>query len=55
MTKLFRLTRRKDAMRVEYVTRTCILAREIWEQMGLPFLYEKITESMWRAMERVVR
>ena len=29
------------------------MARKIWEQMDLHFLYEKIAESMWRAMERV--
>ena len=28
-------------------------ARKIWIQMELPFLYEIIAESMWRAMEWV--
>ena len=32
------------------VTRTSILATEIWVKMKLPFLYEKIAESLWRAM-----
>ena len=35
---------------VKYHTRTCNMARKIWIQMGLPFLYERIEESMWRAM-----
>ena len=26
------------------------MARKIWTQMGVPFLYERIAESMWRAM-----
>ena len=26
------------------------MARKIWIQMGLPFLYEVIAESMWRAV-----
>ena len=33
-----------------YHTRTCNMARKIWIKMGLPFLYERIAESMWRAM-----
>ena len=51
MTRLFRLKRRKDETWVEYHTRTCNMATKIWVQMGLPFLYEKIAESVWRAME----
>ena len=29
------------------------MARKIWEQVNLPFLFEKIAESMWRAMRWV--
>ena len=50
MIKLFRLKRQKDETWVEYHTRTCNLARKIWVKMKLPFLYEKVAESMWRAM-----
>ena len=53
MTRLFRLKRRKDETWVEYHARTCNMARKIWVQMGLPFLCEKIAESMWRATEWV--
>ena len=48
MTKLFRLKRQKEETRVEYQTRTSIMARKIWVQMKLPFLCEQIAESMWR-------
>ena len=53
MTRLFRLKRLKDETWVEYHARTCNMARKIWVQMGLPFLCEKIAESMWRATEWV--
>ena len=45
------LEKQKEETWVEYQTRTSIMARKIWVQMKLPFLYEKIAESMWRAME----
>ena len=51
MTKLFRLKRQKEETWVEYQTRTSIMARKIWVQVRLPFLFAKIAESMWRAME----
>ena len=41
VTKLFRLKRQKDETWVEYRTRTSIMARKMWVQMKLPFLYEK--------------
>ena len=50
MMRLFRFSRGKDQTWVEYHTRTCNLDRKRWIQMGLPFLYEIIAESMWRAM-----
>ena len=50
ITRLFRLQKQKDETWVEYHTRTCIVARKIWVQMDLPFLFEKIAEVMWRAM-----
>ena len=31
-------------------TRTCNMGRKIWIEMGLPFLYESVAESMWRVM-----
>ena len=43
MMRLFRFGRRKEE------TRSCKEARKTWIQMGLPFLYETIAESMWRA------
>ena len=53
MTKLFRLRRQKDETWVECHTRTCMMARIIWGQTNLSFLYEKIAEGMWRAMGSV--
>ena len=50
MARLFRLTRPKNQSWVDYHARTFLIARKIWVQMGLPFLCEKIAESMWRAM-----
>ena len=50
MTRLFQFRRHKDDTWVDYHTRTCNLAREIWTKMGLPFLCERITENTWRAM-----
>ena len=41
----------KEETWVEYQTRTSIMARKMWVQMGLPFLYGKAAESMWRALE----
>ena len=41
MTRLFRLKRQKDETWVENHTRTCNMAKKIWVQMGLPFLFEK--------------
>ena len=40
----------KEETWVECQTRTSIKARKMWVQMKLPFLYEKIAESMWRSM-----
>ena len=51
MTKLFCLKRQKEETWVDYQTRTSIMARKIWVKLKLLFLYEKIAESMWRAME----
>ena len=51
MTKLFQLKRRKEETWVEYQTTTSIMARKIWEQMGLPFLCEKLQKVFgqpWR-------
>ena len=53
MIRLFRFKRNKDETWVAYHTRTCEMAKNIWTQVGLPFLYEIIPESMWRAMEWV--
>ena len=50
MLRLFRFTREKEETLVDYYARTCKTARKIWVQMCLPFLYEVIAESMWRAM-----
>ena len=44
MTRLFRLKRQKDETWVEHHTRTCNMARKIRVQMGLLFLYEKMTK-----------
>ena len=49
---LFRFKRHKDETWVAYHT-TCEMAKKIWIQMGLPFLFERIAESMWRALEWV--
>ena len=39
--------RQKEETWVDYRARTCKIARKIWTQMGLPFVYEvKIAESM---------
>ena len=53
VTRLFRSKRRKDETWVEYHKRTCKMTRKMWVQMSLPFLFEKIEESMWRSMEWV--
>ena len=53
MLRLFRFTRKKRETLVDYYARACKTARKIWVQMCLPFLYEVIAESMWRAMGRV--
>ena len=53
MMSLFRFKRVKDETWVEYHTRCCRAAKNIWVQMGLPLLYEIIAESMWRAVGRV--
>ena len=50
MMRLFRFKRKKDETWVKFHARTCIMARNICIQMGLPFLHEKFAESMWRAM-----
>ena len=52
MTKSFLLERQKEGTWVEYETRTSTMARKIWVQMKLPFLFlkKKIAESVWRAM-----
>ena len=42
MTRLFRLEDEKEKTWVEYNTRTCTVAREIWVQMGLPFCVGKL-------------
>ena len=48
--RLFHFNRHKEETWVDCHTRTCNMARKIWIQMGLPFLYEVIAENMWRAM-----
>ena len=50
MLRPFRIKRHKEGTLVDYHTRTCNVARKIWIQMGLPFLFERIAESTWRAM-----
>ena len=50
MTILFSLERQEETW-VEYQTRTSIMARKFWVKMKLPFLYDRIAESMRRAME----
>ena len=50
MMRLFRSKRGKDETWVEYHPRCCKATRKIWIQMGLPFRFETIAESMWRAM-----
>ena len=40
----------KEETLVDYHARTCKTPRKMWVQMCLPFLYEVIAESMWRAM-----
>ena len=50
MMRLFRFKRRTDEPWVEFHTRCCKTVRKIWIQIGLPFLHDKIAESMWRAM-----
>ena len=50
MLRLFRFKRRQEEAWVDYHARTCKMARNIWTQMALPFLYEEVAESMWRAM-----
>ena len=42
--------KRQEETWCEYQTRTSIMARKIWVQMKFSFLYEKIAESMRRAM-----
>ena len=49
MLRLFRFKRHEETW-LNYHTRTCNMARKIWIKMGLPFLFEKIAESMWRAI-----
>ena len=44
------LKRKKEETSVDYQTRTSIMARKIWVKMKLPFLFEEVAESMWRAM-----
>ena len=46
----FRFKRNKEETWVDYHTRTCNTARQIWIQMGLPFLHEVTAECIWRAM-----
>ena len=53
MMCLFRFKRGKDETWFELHERCCFATRKIWMQMGLPSLYERITESMWRAMRYV--
>ena len=43
-------TEMTDEKWLEYHTRTCGKVRKIWRQMNLPFLYEKMAGSFWRAM-----
>ena len=50
MLRLFRFIRKRRRKWIDYYARDCKTARKIWVQMGLPFLYEVIAESMWRAM-----
>ena len=50
MTKVFRLKKQKEETWVEHQTGMSIMARKVWENMKLPFLYENISESMWHAM-----
>ena len=50
MSRLFRIKRHKEETWVGYHTRTCNMARKVWIQMGWPFLYEVIAESMWRTV-----
>ena len=49
MLRVFRFKRHKEETWVDYHTRTCKMARKISIQMSLPFLYEVIAESVWRA------
>ena len=49
MSRLFRFKKQKEETWIDYYARACRTARKIWVQMGLPFLYEVIAESMWRA------
>ena len=50
MLRLFRFKKQKEKTWVDYYARTRRTARKIWVQIRLPFLYELIAESMWRAM-----
>ena len=50
MLRLFRFKRHKEETWVDNHKITCNMARKIWMQMGLPFLYDVIAESTWRAM-----
>ena len=47
MLRLFRFKSHKEETWVNYHIGTYNMARKIWIQMGLPFLYEVIVESMW--------
>ena len=46
MMRLFRFKRGTDETWVEFHARCCTMARKMWTQMGMPFLYEIIAESM---------
>ena len=50
MLRLFQFKTQKEDTWVDCHARTCKIARNIWIQMGLPFLCEVIAESMWRAV-----
>ena len=50
MSRIFRFKREKEETWTDYYTRTCKTSRKTWVKMGLPFLCEAITVSMWRAV-----
>ena len=50
MMSLFRFKTGNDKTWVGFQTRSCKDARKIWIQLGLPFLYKIIAESLRRAM-----